>query len=81
MQAYLLGIDFLSSQRSSGIFNFNGQYTGNAFADFLLGYASSASLSKYATLNFRSPYTHFFVAGRLAGVRAASRSTWACATS
>ena len=37
MQAYLLGIDFLSSQRSSGIFNFNGQYTGNAFADFLLG--------------------------------------------
>jgi hypothetical protein len=60
VQAYLLGIDFLSSQRSSGIFNFNGQYTGNAFADFLLGYASSASLSKYATLNFRSPYTHFF---------------------
>ena len=46
VQAYLLGIDFLSSQRSSGIFNFNGQYTGDAFADFLLGYASSASLSK-----------------------------------
>jgi hypothetical protein len=60
VQAYLLGIDFLSSQRSSGIFSFNGQYTGNAFADFLLGYASSANLSKYATLNFRSPYTHFF---------------------
>ena len=60
VQAYLLGIDFLSSQRSSGIFNFNGQYTGNAFADFLLGYASSASLSKYAALNFRSPYTHLF---------------------
>jgi hypothetical protein len=60
VQAYLLGIDFLSSQRSSGIFNFNGQYTGNAFADFLLGYASSANLSKYATLNFRSPYTHLF---------------------
>jgi hypothetical protein len=60
VQAYLLGIDFLSSQRSSGIFNFNGQYTGNAFADFLLGYASSSSLSKYATLNFRSPYTHLF---------------------
>jgi hypothetical protein len=60
VQAYRLSIDFLSSQRSSGIFNFNGQYTGNAFADFLLGYASSANLSKYATLNFRSPYTHFF---------------------
>ena len=60
MQAYWLGIDFLSSQRSSGIFNFNGQYTGDAFADYLLGYASSASLSKYAELNFRTPYTHFF---------------------
>ncbi len=61
VQAYRLAIDFLSSQRSSGIFNFNGQYTGDAFADFLLGYASSASLSKWAKLNYRTPYTHFFV--------------------
>ena len=61
VQHYQLGIDFLSSQRSSGIFNFNGQYTGDPFADFLLGYGSSASLSKYAKLNFRTPYTHFFV--------------------
>ena len=61
VQAYRLSIDFLSSQRSSGIFNFNGQYTGDAFADFLLGYASSASLSKWATLNFDAPYTHVFV--------------------
>jgi hypothetical protein len=61
IQHYQLGIDFLSSQRSSGIFNFNGQYTGDPFADYLLGYASSASLSKYAKLNFRSPYTHVFV--------------------
>lgn len=61
VQSYRLGIDFLSSQRSSGIFNFTGQYTGDAFADFLLGYASSSSLSKYATLNFRAPYTHAFV--------------------
>jgi hypothetical protein len=61
VQAYLLGIDFLSSQRSSGIFNFNGQYTGNAFADFLLGYASSASVSKWAELHFRAPYSHLFV--------------------
>ena len=30
VQAYRLAIDFLSSQRSSGIFNFNGQYTGDA---------------------------------------------------
>ena len=61
VQAYWLRTDFLSSQRSSGIFNFNGQYTGDAVADFLLGYASSSSLSKWATLNFRTPYTHFFV--------------------
>ena len=61
VQAYRLSIDFLSSQRSSGIFNFNGQYTGDAFADFLLGYASSSSLSKWATLNFDTPYTHLFL--------------------
>ena len=61
VQAYWLRTDFLSSQRSSGIFNFNGQYTGDPVADFLLGYASSSSLSKWATLHFRTPYTHFFV--------------------
>jgi hypothetical protein len=61
VQAYQMGIDFYSSQRSSGIFSFNGQYTGDPFADYLLGYASSASLSKWAILNFRTPYTHFFV--------------------
>ncbi len=61
VQAYWLATDFLSSQRSSGTFSFNGQYTGDPFADFLLGYASSASLSKWATLNYRTPYTHFFV--------------------
>src|SRR5688572_32528948 len=31
VQAYRLETDFLSSQRSSGIFNFNGQYTGDPF--------------------------------------------------
>ncbi len=60
VQAYWMGIDFYSSQRSSGIFDFNGQYTGDPFADFLLGSASSASLSKWAVLNFRTPYTHVF---------------------
>jgi hypothetical protein len=61
VQAYWLQTNFLSSQRSSGIFNFNGQYTGSPFADFLLGDASSTSLSTYATLHFRVPETHFFV--------------------
>lgn len=61
VQAYWLQTNFLSSQRSSGIFNFNGQYTKSPLADFLLGYASSSSLSNYSYLALRDPYTHFFV--------------------
>jgi hypothetical protein len=60
VQANWLQTNFLSSQRSSGIFNFNGQFTGDGFADFLLGYASTESLSTYSRLNFRAPYTQFF---------------------
>ena len=60
VQAYWLQTNFFSSQRSSGIFNFNGEYTGNPFGDFLLGDASSASVSKWAYLRLRAPYTHFF---------------------
>jgi hypothetical protein len=69
VQAYWLQTNFLSSQQSSGIFNFNGQYTrnsstlanGNPFADFLLGDSSSESLSNFAYLQFRTPWTHFYV--------------------
>ena len=61
VQEYWLQTNFHSSQLSNGTFNFNGQYTGNPFADFLLGYVSSASLSTYANLNFRIPESHFFV--------------------
>jgi hypothetical protein len=61
VQAYWLQTNFLSSQRSSGIFNFNGQYTKSPLADFLLGYASTSSLSNYSYLALRDPYTHFFV--------------------
>ncbi len=60
-QSYWLQTNFLSSQRTSGIFNFNGQYTKSAFADFLLGTASSASLSNWSYLALRTPYTHVFV--------------------
>ena len=60
-QLFWLQTNFLSSQRSSGIFSFNGQYTKNAFADFLLGGASSASLSSWSYLALRDPYAHFFV--------------------
>jgi hypothetical protein len=69
-QEYWLQTNFNSSQKSSGIFNFNGQYTSKsgssgsseqALADFLLGTASKEQLSSTAILNFRAPYTHFFV--------------------
>ena len=57
----LVGRDGFRWQRTSGIFNFNGQYTKNAYADFLLGTASSASLSNWSYLALRTPYSHFFV--------------------
>jgi hypothetical protein len=69
-QEFWLQTNFNSSQKSSGIFNFNGQYTSKtgssgssdqALADFLLGTASKGQLSGGAILNFRTPYTHFFV--------------------
>jgi len=61
VQEYWLQTNFLSSQRSSGIFNFNGQYTKNALADFLLGAAYTESLSNYSYLDLRAPWTNFFV--------------------
>jgi len=61
VQEYWLQTNFLSSQRSSGIFNFNGQYTKNALADFLLGAAYTESLSNYSWLALRAPYTNLFV--------------------
>ncbi len=61
VQEYWLQTNFLSSQRSSGIFNFNGQYTKNPLADFLLGAAYTDSLSNYSYLALRTPWTNFFV--------------------
>jgi hypothetical protein len=61
VQAYWLQTNFLSSQQSSGIFSFNGQYTKNALADFLLGAAYQSSLSNYSYLALRSAWTDFFV--------------------
>lgn len=70
-QGYWLQTNFDSSQLTSGIFSFNGQYTAKTpsstptndqrFADFLLGAVSQEKLSSPSILNFRSPYTHFFV--------------------
>jgi len=61
VQEYWLQTNFLSSQRSSGIFDFNGQYTKNPLADFLLGAAYTDSLSNYSYLDLRAPWTNFFV--------------------
>lgn len=61
VQLYWLQTNFNSAQRSTGIFNFNGQYSGNPLADFLRGYASSESVSLRAKLNFRTHYTHLFL--------------------
>jgi Carboxypeptidase regulatory-like domain/TonB dependent receptor len=60
VQQYWLQTNFLSSQLSSGVFDFDGQYTGNAFADFLLGAAYQESISNYSYLALRSPWTDFF---------------------
>jgi hypothetical protein len=70
-QGYWLQTNFNSSQLTSGIFSFNGQYTAKTpsstptnnqrFADFLLGAVSQEKLSSPSILNFRSPYTHLFV--------------------
>lgn len=59
-QTYWLQTNFLSSQLSSGVFDFDGQYTGNALADFLIGAAYTDSLSNYSYLALRSPWTDFF---------------------
>lgn len=63
--------NFHSSQLTSGIFAFDGQYTAatpsatptndQRFADFLLGTTSKEQLSSPSILNFRSPYSHFYV--------------------
>ncbi len=60
-QTYWLQTNFLSSQQSSGTFTFNGQYTKNAFADFLLGAASQETISNYSYLALRSAWKDFFV--------------------
>ena len=48
---------------SSGTFDFNGQYTGNAFADYLLGYLDSSSRNyPIQTFGMKSnPYGALFV--------------------
>ncbi|SNT10153.1 TonB-dependent Receptor Plug Domain [Granulicella rosea] len=70
-QEYWLQTNFNSSQLTSGIFDFNGQYTAKSptatpsndqhFADLLLGLTDKKQLSSPSIINFRSPYSHFYV--------------------
>jgi hypothetical protein len=42
---------FINGSRSTGIFNFVGTYTGDSFADFLLGYPDSVTRDYFKQLN------------------------------
>jgi hypothetical protein len=42
---------FINGSRSTGIFNFVGTYTGDAFGDFLLGYPDSVTRDYFKQLN------------------------------
>ncbi len=52
--------DFLDVPATRGSFRFRGRFTGNAVADFLLGYASDAQLSNVWEVNQRRWATSFF---------------------
>jgi hypothetical protein len=70
-QEYFLQTNFNSSQITTGTFSTTGYFTELApantpgvtqkFADFLLGDLSAETFSDPSILNFRSPYSHFFV--------------------
>ena len=60
---YLFRLEFnpVNPQAARGAFTFNGQWTGNAFADFLLGYPSSAQVGiGRADENGRSTWLHVY---------------------
>ena len=67
---YLFRLEFnpVNPNNARGAFTYNGQWTGNAFADFLLGYPSSAQVGiGRADEHGRSTWLHVYGAGRLEG--------------
>ena len=69
---YLFRLEFnpVNPQAARGAFTFNGQWTGNAFADFLLGYPSSAQVGHRARRRARPlDLAARLRAGRLESVR------------
>ena len=63
-----------------GNLRFNGQFTGNAFADFLLGYAQRAAADQRVRRQAAAVVDVVLRAGRLEGDRRAHAQPWACAT-
>ncbi len=61
VQANWLQSYFNSSQSSSGTFSFDGRFTGDPFADFLLGDLSQVGISNPVLAEQRTPLTHFFI--------------------
>ena len=60
---YLFRLDFnpVNPQAARGAFSFSGQWTGNAFADFLLGYPSSSQVGiGRADEHGRSTWMHVY---------------------
>jgi outer membrane receptor protein involved in Fe transport len=53
--------EYVDIPSTRGTLGFNGQFTGNAVADFLLGYAQTASLSNVHVVNQRRHSYAFFV--------------------
>lgn len=53
--------EYLDIPSTRGNLGFNGTFTGNAYADFLLGYAQRAELSNVHVVNQRLWSTSFFV--------------------
>lgn len=53
--------EYLDVPSTRGNLSFNGTFTGNAYADFLLGYAQRAELSNVHVVNQRLWSTSFFV--------------------
>jgi outer membrane receptor protein involved in Fe transport len=53
--------DYVDIPSTRGNTQFSGQFTGNALADFLIGYARTAELSNFYEVNQRRWTTSFFV--------------------
>ena len=65
-----------------GAFTYTGQFTGNAFADFLLGYPTSATSGiGRGDEDGRTNWIHLYAQDDWQARAATSRSTPACATS